>query len=262
MNEQQKFNLYEKASLENVIKAYKENLEISHFNLILANSITIEEIIGNPPDKIEVIDIELPEMNKYNHIVLLNNYVVDLNKRLEDFQNDTKESKNQKIKTLTTLISECAQMEIQYYPYHRTLSFFNIDWRYNNLSIADSKISYNTTFIENVRYEMALRYEYFQYIKMRLDLCKMKLEAENPISKFLKWNKTSRPELIVTEILLALEEKGYIEYTSEKSKTEFIEEIRRIFSLKDFKFSEIISDINKRQRFRYKNLKALAKEIE
>jgi hypothetical protein len=151
-------------------------------------------------------------------------------------------------------------MEMQYYPYNKVLVFFNFEWRYENVSIPFSRLILSPKDFEDIKNEINLRFEFFQFIKMKLELFKMRLEAEKPVTKLIKWKKTKRPELIITEIALALEEKGYMEFISPQSKTEFIKELKRIFSLKDYKWSEMVSEINKRELQRYKSLKNLANQ--
>ena len=256
----EKIDLYEKANLKKVIEAYKEYLTITHFNIVLENKVSVKKIFSDPSKKMAIKSIELPEYNKNNFMPYLNGYVIDIDKRLDRFRSNGSISLAEKIKTIAFLIAECSQMEMQYYPYNQVLVFFNFEWRYENTPIPFSRLILRPEDFDNIKNEILLRFEFFQFIKMKLELFKMRLEAEKPVSKFIKWKKSKRPELMITEIALALEEKGYIEFISPQTKTEFITELKRIYSLKDYKWSEMVSEINKRERHRYKNLKHLCSD--
>lgn len=256
----EKMNLYENASLKRVIESFKENLSITHFDLVPKNKVSIKNFFSNTTDILSIKAIVLPEINYQNLNPYLDTYLVDMETRLNQFRSNTKLSLAEKIKTLAFLISECGQMEMQYYPFNQLLVFYNFEWRYENTPIPYSRLAIEKKDIELVRKEIMLRFEFFQFIKMKLELFKMRLEAEKPKTKLINWKKTKRPELIITEMVLALEEKGHIDYISDQAKTEFRSELVKIFSLKHFKWSEMVSEINKRQRLRYKILRNLIKD--
>lgn len=253
----EKMLLYENASLKKIIDVHKENLTIAHFNITLDKKVSLKKILSNPIELYAVKSVELPEINHQNFMPFLDSYLVDIDKRVDKFRSNNSISQADKIKVITLLISECSQMEMEYYPYNRVLVFYNFEWKYNGVPIPFSRIILKPTEYEKVREEILLRYELFQFIKMKLELLKMKLEAEKPVSNNVQWKRTKRPELIMTEIVQALEEKKYIEFGNENSKTEFVEELKKTFSLKDFKWSEMVSEINKRKRFKYKSLREL-----
>lgn len=254
-----RITLNENASLKRIIEAYKEELSFTTIHLAIASKFSLKQFLNNPEKKYPVRSIQLPPINVTNFLPYLNEYIIDIDNRLNKFRNSTKLTQQEKIKILAFLITECSQMELQYYPYYQLLGLFNFDWRIENTPVPFSRLIIDQQSVEMISKEVTLRYEFFTLLKKKLELCKLRLEAERPTDKFLSWKKTKRPQLIITEIILALEEKEYIQYLSDQAKTEFIERLKATFSLTQFKWSEMVSEINKRDNIRFKNLRTLAK---
>ena len=257
----ERIQLYEKASLKKVIDEYKESLSISHFNIIPVKKFSLEKFLSDTSENIKVKSIEPLRINATNFLPYFNDYASDIDTRINKFISDKKISHQEKIKTVSLLITECTKMVLTYYPFNQNLVFFNFNWKCENTIIPFSRLNLKESDFQIIKNEINLRFEFFQFINMKLELCKMKLESDIPNLKLVNWKKTKRPELLITEIILALEEKGYIAFSTEQHKTEFIANLKKIFALKDFKWSEMINEINRREKFRYKILRELLKDI-